>query len=595
MAKKKGKYISEDKEMDQAFRNLAGDKKKKEKKPVGKAAVIIPICVILIVLALAVLIGCLYLEKESNTPILENVSVAGVDLGGMLKADAIQAVEKAIGNGYATKNMVVRVLEHEVSIPAACSGGTLDIKAAVREACHYGNIGLPSKLQEEQQTAMTVGYQVDLTPYMQLDEAAIRSYLEQLGEYYSTTLTQSTYEITGNKPSAEDIAAGKTEQALVIKLGVPEYGLNLDALYQQVTAAYSSFTFFVEGNCEIIEPDPVDLDSILAQHYIAPVDAHLDKETYEVIEGANGYGFDPEAVKKSLDSAAYGDTVTIPFQVIHPAIDKETFTASLFKDTLSTYTAENSSKKNTRDVNLRLACEAINGLVLNPGQTFSYNDTLGERTTEKGYKPANAYADGQTVDVVGGGICQVSSTLYNCVLLADLEIVYRINHSFASSYVPLGMDATVSWGSIDFEFRNNTDSPIKIEAYAEGGNTTVTLKGIDDKDYYVQMQHEVLGTTKYATTYKTMAADNKEGYKDGDYITTPYTGYKVKTYRCKYNKETKELISKDFEADSNYKKRDAVICKIESSTQAPTDNSGNQGISGSGGGITGDSGGALPD
>ena len=591
MAKKKGKYISEDKEMDQAFHALSGDRPKKGKKQTSKkTAIIITVCAVAIALAVAVLAGCLYLQKESTTPILGNVSVAGVDVGGMLKAQAIEAVENAIGNGYATTDMVVKVLDHEVTIPARCSGGQLDVAGAVRAACRFGHSFLPAKRQEEQQIAATEGYQVDLAPYMDLDEDAIRAYLAQLGEYYSTTLTQSTYEVTGNKPSAEDIAAGNTEQALVIQLGIPEYGLNLDQLYQQVTEAYSNFTFTVDGKCEIIAPEPVDLEGILNEHYIAPVDAHLEEKTYNILEGTNGYGFDLAEAKKAVENTNYGETVTIPFKVIPPEVNKEAFTASLFRDTLSTYTAENTSRKNTRDVNLRLACAAINGLILNPGQTFSYNDTLGERTSEKGYKPANAYADGQTVDVVGGGICQVSSTLYNCVLLADLEIVYRINHSFASSYVPLGMDATVSWGSIDFEFRNNTDSPIKIEAYSDGGNTTVSIKGIDSKDYYVEMEYEVIGTTKYSTTYKTMDANNKEGYKNGDYITTPYTGYKVKTYRCKYNKQTKELISKEFEADSNYKKRDAVICKIETAPQTP---STDQGIAGSGGGITGDSGGAV--
>lgn len=593
MAKKKGKYISEDKELDQAFRKLAGDKAEKEKKPVNRTALIITICAVLIALAVALLIGCLYLEKESNTPILNNVYVAGVDVGGMLKAEAIEAVEKAVGNGYSTKNMVVKVLDHQITIPARCSGGKLDVRGAVRAACRYGHTGTSARRQQEQQTAMTEGYRVNLAPYMDLDEKAIRQYLSQLGEYYSSTLTQSTYEITGQKPTAEDIAAGNVNQALVIQLGVPEYGLNLDNLYKQVTEAYSDFSFTVDGRCEIIAPDPIDLEGILQQHYIAPVDAHLAEKTYEIVEGTSGYGFDVEEARKAIENTAYGEKVTIPFKVIPPEINKETFTASLFRDTLSTYTAENTSKKNTRDVNLRLACEAINGIILKPGQTFSYNDTLGKRTEEKGYKPAHAYADGQTVDVIGGGICQVSSTLYNCVLLADLEIVYRINHSYASSYVPLGLDATVSWGSIDFEFRNNTNSPIKIEAYSDGGNTTVTLKGIDSKDYYVEMEYEVVSTTRYSTTYQTMAADNKEGYRNGDYIVTPYTGYKVKTYRCKYNKQTKELISKDLEADSTYKKRDAVICKIDTTTQNPTGSTGNQGLAGSGGGIT-DSG-ALPD
>lgn len=102
-----------------------------------------------------------------------------------------------------------------------------------------------------------------------------------------------------------------------------------------------------------------------------------------------------------------------------------------------------------------------------PGETFSYNQTVGERTIAAGYKEAGAYAGGKVVQDVGGGICQTSSTLYNAALLANLEIVDRSNHQFLTSYVDASRDATVAWGSIDFQFKNTRTYPIKIEASAQ--------------------------------------------------------------------------------------------------------------------------------
>ena len=200
---------------------------------------------------------------------------------------------------------------------------------------------------------------------------------------------------------------------------------------------------------------------------------------------------------------------------------------------------------------------------MNPGDVFDYNETLGQRTTAKGYREANAYVNGETVKTVGGGICQVSSTLYYCALMADLEIVTRRNHSYPSSYIPLGMDATVSWGGPEFRFKNNTNYPIKIVASASGGDTTISIMSYDDRDYYVKMEYEVLKKTSYSVVYKTFAHDNPEGYKNGQVLSTPYTGYTVDTYRVKYSKATNEEISRTYEARSTYKHRDKVIAKVE--------------------------------
>ena len=119
-----------------------------------------------------------------------------------------------------------------------------------------------------------------------------------------------------------------------------------------------------------------------------------------------------------------------------------------------------------------------------PNETFSYNKTLGARTSAAGYKNAKVYEAGQVVDGIGGGICQISSTLYNAVLRANLEIVERRNHQFVTSYVEAGMDATVVYGMTDFKFKNTRKYPVKIFASAKNGVASVSLYGIKEKEEY---------------------------------------------------------------------------------------------------------------
>lgn len=567
-------------ELEREYRKMAGRKSKKKAKKSNHTGAVIAICFAIVAIVLCVTAGHVFLmNAELDGVILQNISVAGVDVGGMTQADAINAVRKATDDTYSKTPMVVKVLESQTEIPVKYVGN-LDIRGAVQAAYKFGNSGSQSKREEQQQIAMQSGYTVDLTPYLGLNETAIRDILGRLGANYSSTLSQSSYEITGKAP----------KQTLVVKLGVPEYGLDLNKLYQQVLDAYSSNVFYVEGSCGMIEPDPIDLETINNQYYIAPINASLDPTTYDVVKGVDGYGLDIEAAKKALSGAAYGTTVEIPFSAIKPEITTETLSSLLFRDQLATYTAKHESDNN-RDVNLRLACEAINGMVLYPGDVFSYNEALGERTAARGYKPGPSYSGNETVMTYGGGICQVSSALYYCTLIAELETLVRENHGFAPNYAPLGMDATVSWGSIDFRFRNSLDYPVRIEATASGGTVTVSLIGTYEKDYYVEMEHEIISQEDYTVSYKTMPANNSDGYRDGDYITEPYTGYKIKTYRCRYNNETKELIARDFVDQSVYRKRDGVICSIEGSNAADNDSGNNMGI---GSGVVSDSDGALP-
>lgn len=522
---------------------------KRQKRPVA----IVIICLSVLVLVGALVCGYLYLGRGLlDEAILENVSVAGVDVGGMTQTEANKAVREAVGDNYATTSMVVQVDDQSISLSPELTGATLDIKEAVALAYAYGRSEDPSKNAQDQLQAMTTGIEVDIQSCLNLNTDAIKAELEKLMEHFDSKLTQPTYMISG---------ADGMDKTLIVTMGTPGYGLTLDDLYAKVLSAYNRSSFFLEVSSELTEPDAVDLDAIYEEIYIEPVNAVYDSEVKETKDHVLGYSFDLESAKNQIKDAKYGENVKIPYVCTEPEITKDGLDEMLFRDVLSTYTAKSGSVSN-RDVNLRLACEAINGVVLAPGEVFDYNETLGERTSEKGYKYGASYIGNKTVSTIGGGICQVSSTVYYCALMADMEIVTRTNHGFLNTYVPMGMDATVSWGGPEFRFKNNSEYPIRIEASANAGHTTVTIYGTDVKDYYVKMEYNLLATYPYDIIYEEMTADNANGYKDGDVITSAYTGYKVVTYRCKYDKETDELISKEQESMNIYNKRDRVICKI---------------------------------
>ena len=562
-SKKTSRARREEDELEQEYRKISKSGKKSKKKKSNRAGGIIAVTIALIAIVFFVAAGYLYIQNmQMNGIILENVSVAGVDVGGMTQTAAIEVVRQATDRTYTQIPMEVTVLGSKIQIPTSCVG-SLNVTGAVRAAYKFGNSGSTEKRQSEQQIAMKDGYAVDLTPYLNIKEDQIRKLLSKLGENFNTTLNQSKYDVTGEYPN----------QKLVITLGTPEYGLDLNALYSSVLAAYSANRFQVEGQCGMLMPDPINLEEIAEKYYKAPVDASFNPEDYQVIEGVDGYGLNVEKAQKKLDNAKYGTTVEIAFEKISPEVTAEDLKNMLYRDTLATYTSETKSDS-ARDINLRLACEAINGKVLLPDDVFSYNEQLGEPTKEKGYRLGKSYNENEASKTIGGGICQVSSALYYCTLVAELETLTRDPHGYYPGYVPLGMDAAVSWGSIDFRFRNTTDYPIRIDAEASDGSVTITLVGTETRNYRVELEYEVLSESDYDVTYQNMSADNKDGYKDGDYIVEPRKGYNVKSDRCKFHNTTGEQLIREFIDQSNYKVLDGIVCRIAGSNNDGIDKSG---------------------
>ncbi len=200
---------------------------------------------------------------------------------------------------------------------------------------------------------------------------------------------------------------------------------------------------------------------------------------------------------------------------------------------VSSYTTSTTSNSN-RNNNIRLSANAINGVTVQPGETFSFNETTGQRTEDKGYKAAAAISGGQSVDEIGGGVCQTSSTLFNAVARANLEIVYRSPHAWPSSYVEKGMDATVNWPNLDFKFRNNTDWPIFIVAWYESRKVTVEIYGMSlGEGITIDLESEVTKTIqapegiKYVQNTSLPQGTSKK-------TVSARKGYEVSTYQVWY-------------------------------------------------------------
>ena len=250
------------------------------------------------------------------------------------------------------------------------------------------------------------------------------------------------------------------------------------------------------------EPDPIDIDKIHSEIYTEAKDAYYTKDPFTVYPEVEGVDFNVEEAK-AIIAAEVKEEYVIPLIITKPNVTINQIGTEAFPDQLSTFTTRYDASDRDRTTNLVLACQKINGKVIMPGETFSYNDTLGPRTYAAGYKNAKIYENGQVVDGIGGGICQISSTLYNAALMSDMEIVERRNHQFVTSYVKEGRDATVVYGLTDFKFKNTRTYPVKIVASASGGIATVSIFGIKeaDREYTYSFNTEVISTIPYTTKY----------------------------------------------------------------------------------------------
>ena len=485
-----------------------GKREKQSEKKGAKSWIIAP--VIVGVLALAAFGFCIFVNCQ--TGIYKGVTVGGVELGGMSQSEAEQAI---IASGIAESGQrsltVTLPGDNLLVIDAGEAGALPQASGLARAAYRYGRekplIGaaaawLKSALRGEEIRA-------ENGP---LNEEYVRSAVREAAQRADAALMGSDMEIG--------------EDSLTLVKGVSQVLVDEDALCTGVMSAlengdYSGFSY----TPELRGDDGIDLHQIYDTLHQEAEDAVFDKEK-GILPHTVGREFDLENAQMLWESAAPGEKVVIPLIVTEPEVTEEWLEEHLFADVLGERTSGLTNSSAARVNNLQVACGSINDVILMPGEEFSYNDTLGKRTEAAGYKPAGAYLNGKVVTEVGGGICQVSSTLYCATLLANLKITARTNHYFGVDYLPAGLDATVSWGGPEYKFVNNREYPVKIRASVdrEKWNMTVAILGTDTDGSYVELETRTWGI-------------------DG--------GYGATSYRVVYDADGK-LISRTEEATSRY-------------------------------------------
>ena len=306
-----------------------------------------------------------------------------------------------------------------------------------------------------------------------------------------------------------------------------------------------------------------------------PVNATITKvggSSFEVSSDKKGAALEKDKLIKDVDKLINGEVGT---DINIEAPIKEV-TAKITKDKLSTINAKISSSttsfsssSSNRCYNIELASKAINGTVLLPGDTFSFNGVVGERTVSKGYKEAGVIIGNKVDSGIGGGICQVSTTLYNAILRSNIKSVERTHHSLPSSYVDLGMDATVDYGNLDYKFKNTLEYPIYIEAVTV--NKTITFNVYSNSSLATK-RYELYNEV-YKNIEPSISYINDPSLPEGttEYVQKPSTGHRVKVYKRIY--ENDKLIGQELVSDDYYKPINGVIkrgTKKVAATPAPT-------------------------
>ena len=291
-------------------------------------------------------------------------------------------------------------------------------------------------------------------------------------------LDPAAIKIASNLPSVIDEAFNynRTSTKTVESEALVERYENLAVLSQTTrnfVTEYTADTAAVDAAVHVIL-DPLVIKAVDA----AATSFDKAELVFVISESSPGLDVDIDTaikdVKASIDAKEYVKTIPVATTVVEPTVTKEALSANL--GLVSTTTTVTSNIPN-RNVNIDLVCKIIDGLVLQPGESFNYNDVVGQRTAEKGFQEAVGIYEGTTRQELGGGICQVSGTMYHSVLIADLKVDERHPHSWPSAYVDKGTDATVTWDGVNFQFTNNSEYPAAIHAYYNNLKVTVSLYG----------------------------------------------------------------------------------------------------------------------
>ena len=445
-----------------------------------KKIITILICAIILVVAIFASTG-FALFNINNTKIISNISIEGIEVGGLTKKEAEQKILEKIEKNV-EQNIIVKTNDFEYQFQLSQIEAKYDTNKAIEDAYSIGRDGNIFKNNFE------------------IFKRKIKNKNIEVGiDYNQELLDNIINEIAVKIPGAVEKPSYCIEdKKLTITKGKAGNTINKEKFKEEVIKRLELEKQNEPIELEIInvEPEAIDIDKIYSEVHKEAKNAYYTKDPFQVYPHVDGVDFDLEAAREMLkeDKEEY----VIDLKITKPEITTNKIGSEAFPDLLSTFSTKYDASNTPRTTNLKLAMNKLNGVVVSPGETFSYNKTLGKRTAEAGYREAGGFAGGRVVQTLAGGICQISSTLYDAVVYANLEIVERHNHMFLAGYVGAGKDATVVYGAYDFKFKNTRKYPIMLKTSIGSGVARIDVFGIkEDVEYEVEISSKILSYTPF--------------------------------------------------------------------------------------------------
>lgn len=452
----------------------------------SKKVAIISIIISVIIAIILIFSTIFALLNINNTNIISGVKIEGIDVSGLSRDEAKTKIE-TIYNEKLQKDIMLKYQEYDTTISPELLETSYNIESAVEDALSIGKHD--NIFVNNYNILFALLGENNINVDMSINEESTKKTITDIGLNIPGAVIEPGYYIEENK--------------LIITRGKEGIKVDEDNLIEKIKVDLRD----VHINQEYIEipvinkiPEEIDIEKIHTEIYKEVQDAYYTKEPFTIHPEVEGVDFNVDDAKKLLEEDR--DQYEIVLTITKPKVTTAQIGSEAFPDLLATYSTNYDASNVSRTTNLRLACQKINDKVILPGETFSYNKTLGERTYSAGYKDAKVYENGQVVDGIGGGICQISSTLYNSVLMSNMEVTERKNHQFVTSYTPPGRDATVVYGLTDFKFKNTRTYAIKIKASVSNGIATVSIYGIkEDNEYAVSFSTKTISSIPYTIKY----------------------------------------------------------------------------------------------
>ena len=477
----------------------------------------------------------------NNANITKGVKIEGIDVSGLTREQAKEKLE-SIYSEKKKKDITLKYEDFETTIAPETLETNYNIEKATNEAILVGKSG--NIITNNYGIFFALIGKKNIKVETTINEEQTKQAIEDIQTNLPETIEEPDYYIENDK--------------LIITPGKEGLKILTDKLLTEIKEQQKN----INTNQETIEipaekawPSKVDIDKIHQDIYKKVQDAYITKDPVEVHPEVIGIDFNIEDAKKILEENK--EQYEIPLQITNPQVTLSNLGSEAFPEKISSYSTRYDGGDKDRSTNLEIACKKIDEKIVLPGETFSYNKTLGARTTKAGYKTAKVYENGAVVDGIGGGICQISSTLYNAVLKANMQTVERRNHQFITSYVPEGRDATVAYGVTDFKFKNTRKYAIKIKATASNGVATISIYGIkENPEYNITFETKTISTIPVTEKYiedNTIAEGTEEIKQKGA------NGCVTETYIIK--SLNGQVVSKDLLSKDTYSAMQRIILK----------------------------------